>query len=112
MTDLGELWWMPIGDFWTIILGRNIGLVARAIRQLDPDTPLTYRNWSTMTSVGNSSTGYDLGTGAAHLDFLSPETYDTSPWPEHREWGFRDDLRSLQKRRKAGPVGRVRLQRG
>ena len=69
-------------------LGRNIGLVARAIHQLDPDTPLTYRNWSTMTSVGNSSTGYDLGTGAAHLDFLSPETYDTSPWPQHREWGF------------------------
>jgi uncharacterized protein (TIGR03437 family) len=69
-------------------LGRNLGLVARAIRQQDPDTPLTYRNWSTMTAVGNSSTGYDLGTGAADLDFLSPETYDISPWPEHREWGF------------------------
>jgi uncharacterized protein (TIGR03437 family) len=69
-------------------LGRNIGVVARAIRQLDPNTQLTYRNWSTMTSVGNSSTGYDLGTGAADLDFLSPETYDISPWPQHREWGF------------------------
>jgi uncharacterized protein (TIGR03437 family) len=69
-------------------LGRNIGVVARAIRRLDPDTLLSYRDWSTMTSFGNSNTGYDLGTGAADLDFLSPETYDTSPWPEHREWGF------------------------
>ena len=31
-------------------LGRNLGAIARQIRRSDPDTPLTYRNWTTMTS--------------------------------------------------------------
>ena len=31
-------------------LGRNLGVIARQIRRSDPDTPLTYRNWTTMTS--------------------------------------------------------------
>jgi uncharacterized protein (TIGR03437 family) len=69
-------------------LGRNLGVVAREIHRTDPNTLLSYRNWSTMTSFGNSYFGYDLGTAAAHLDFFSPESYDASPWPVHREWGF------------------------
>ena len=70
-------------------LGRNIGIIARAIRRTDPDTLLCYRNWTTMNSAHNSSTGYDIGTGAAHLDFASPERY--SPvllWPDDRAWGL------------------------
>lgn len=69
-------------------LSRNLGVVAREIHRTDPNTLLSYRNWATMTATGNSYTGYDLGTAAAHLDFLSPESYDPSPWPVHREWGF------------------------
>ena len=56
-------------------LGRNLGVIARQIRRSDPDTLLTYRNWTTMTSVHNDNTGYDIGAGAAHLDFFSPERY-------------------------------------
>lgn len=69
-------------------LGRNLGLVAREIRRTDPDTLVTYRNWSAMTAAGNAGMGYDLGTGAAHIDFLSPESYDPAPWPERRKRGF------------------------
>ncbi len=69
-------------------LGRNLGVIAREIHRTDPNTLLTYRNWSTMTGEGNSQTTYDLGTGAAHLDFFSPENYDASGWPARREWGF------------------------
>ena len=70
-------------------LGRNLGALARQLRRSDPDTPLTYRNWTTMTSVHNDNTGYDIGSGAAHLDFFSPERY--SPvllWPDDRAYGF------------------------
>jgi hypothetical protein len=69
-------------------LGRNLGSIVRTIRRTDPVTLITYRNWSTMTAASNLSTGYDLGTGAAHLDFLSPESYDPAPWPDRRQWGF------------------------
>ncbi len=69
-------------------LGRNLGFIAREIHRTDPDTLLTYRNWATMTDAGNAQTSYDLGTGAAHLDFFSPENYDTSSWPDRRKWGL------------------------
>ncbi len=69
-------------------LGRNIGSAVREIRRSDPDTLVTYRNWLAMTAAGNASMGYDLGTGAAHLDFVSPEKYELSMWPETRNWGF------------------------
>ena len=70
-------------------LGRNIGVIARQIRLTDPDTLLTYRNWTTMNEAHNSNTAYDIGTGAAHLDFFSPERY--SPvllWPDDRAFGL------------------------
>ena len=70
-------------------LGSNIGVLARAIRSNDPDTLLTYRDWTTMTEVYNANTGYDIGTGVAHLDFVSPERY--SPvllWPDDRVYGL------------------------
>lgn len=71
------------------LLGRNIGLIAREIRRTDPETPLTYRNWVTMTSEHNFNTGYDIGTGAAHLDFFSPERYGMQlPWPQERNLGL------------------------
>jgi hypothetical protein len=47
------------------------------------------RNWTTMNEAHNSNTAYDIGTGAAHLDFFSPERY--SPvllWPDDRPWGL------------------------
>ncbi len=69
-------------------LGRNLGVIAREIRRTDPDTLLSYRNWATMIDIGNSQTTYDLGTAAAHLDFFSPENYDSSGWPDHRKWGL------------------------
>ncbi len=69
--------------------GRNIGLIARTIRQLDPDTLLSYRNWTTMTDVHNFNTGYDIGTAAAHLDFFSPERYQpVLGWPDDRTYGL------------------------
>jgi uncharacterized protein (TIGR03437 family) len=70
-------------------LGRNIGIIARFIRRTDPETLLCYRNWITMTATHNLNTGYDMGTGAAHLDFSSPERY--SPvllWPDDRAYGL------------------------
>ncbi len=84
-------WRVMVGAYRRFLddyLGRNLGVVAREIHRTDANTLLSYRNWATMTVTGNSYTGYDLGTAAAHLDFLSPESYDTSPWPAHREWGF------------------------
>ncbi|HEY1337987.1 MAG TPA: hypothetical protein VGF59_10780, partial [Bryobacteraceae bacterium] len=69
--------------------GRNLGLIAREIRRTDPDTPLTYRNWTTMTADHNLNTGYDIGTAAAHLDFFSPERYGVQlPWPGDRGYGL------------------------
>jgi hypothetical protein len=70
-------------------LGWNIGVIARRIRNTDPNTLLTYRNWTTMNEPHNTNTGYDIGTGAAHLDLFSPERY--SPvllWPDDRPWGL------------------------
>jgi uncharacterized protein (TIGR03437 family) len=70
-------------------LGRNLGVLARRIHRSDPDTLLTYRNWTTMTAEHNANTGYDIGTAAAHLDFFSPERY--SPvllWPDDRAYGL------------------------
>jgi len=70
-------------------LGRNIGLFARTMRRDDPDGLLTYRDWTTMTQVYNSQTGYDIGTGVAHLDFVSPERYYPSLlWPDDRAYGL------------------------
>jgi hypothetical protein len=70
-------------------LGRNIGAIARQIRRSDPDTLLTYRNWVTMTSTHNDNTGYDIGTGAAHLDVFEPERYAPAlPWPDGRPYGL------------------------
>src|ERR1035437_8785941 len=70
-------------------LGRNLGAIARQIRRSDPDTPLTYRNWTTMTPLHNDNTGYDIGSGAAHLDFFSPERYaPVLPWPDDRAYGL------------------------
>ena len=69
-------------------LGRNLGAIARRIRRSDPDTPLTYRNWTTMTSGHNDNTGYDIGAGAAHLDFVSPERYSQLLWPDNRGAGL------------------------
>ena len=70
-------------------LGRNLGVIARQIRRSDPDTLLTYRNWTTMNSVHNQQTGYDIGTAAAHLDFFSPERYSpVLPWPDARAYGL------------------------
>src|ERR1700722_14069389 len=69
-------------------LGRNLGVIARRLRRSDPDTPLTYRNWTTMGSVYNDQTGYDIGSGAAHLDFFSPERYSTLLWPDSRASGL------------------------
>ena len=69
--------------------GRNLGVIAREIRRTDPDTLLSYRNWTTMTQVHSTQMGYDIGTAAAHLDFFSPENYDGSPtWPDDRKWGL------------------------
>jgi hypothetical protein len=70
-------------------LGRNLGAIARQIRRSDPDTLLTYRNWTTMTPAHNSQTGYDIGVGAAHLDFVSPERYaPVLLWPDDRTYGL------------------------
>jgi hypothetical protein len=70
-------------------LGRNIGLYAREIRRTDPDTLLTYRDWTTMTEAYNDNFGYDIGTGAAHLDFFSPESYQAVlGWPGDRGYGL------------------------
>ena len=69
-------------------LGRNLGAIARRLRRSDPDTPLTYRNWTTMTSGHNDNTGYDIGAGAAHLDFFSPERYSQLLWPDNRAAGL------------------------
>ncbi len=69
-------------------LGHNIGEIVREIRRTDPDTLITYRNWSTMSTYGNTDMTYDLGTAAAHLDFFSPESYDHASWPDLRKWGF------------------------
>jgi uncharacterized protein (TIGR03437 family) len=70
-------------------IGRNLGAIARQIRRTDPDTLLTYRNWVTMTDVHNTSTGYDIGAGAAHLDFVSPEHYaPVLLWPDARAYGL------------------------
>ena len=64
-------------------------MIAREIRRTDPETPLTYRNWVTMTSEHNFNTGYDIGTAAAHLDFFSPERYGLQlPWPGDRGFGL------------------------
>jgi hypothetical protein len=42
-----------------------------------------------MTSTHNDNTGYDIGAGAAHLDFFSPERYSpVLPWPDARAFGF------------------------
>ncbi len=69
--------------------GRNLGVIARAIRHTDPNALLSYRNGPTMTETHNDQTGYDIGTGAAHLDFFSPENYDGSlTWPDDRKWGL------------------------
>ncbi|HEV2446431.1 MAG TPA: hypothetical protein VGS58_10935, partial [Candidatus Sulfopaludibacter sp.] len=70
-------------------LGRNLGAIARQIRRSDPDTLLTYRNWVTMTEVHNDNTGYDIGTGAAHLDLVEPERYaPVLGWPDDRPYGL------------------------
>lgn len=69
-------------------LGRGLGVVTRETRRADPTTLMTYRNWNAMTEFGNANMGYDLGTGAAHLDFLSPENYDPLEWPARRKWGL------------------------
>jgi uncharacterized protein (TIGR03437 family) len=70
-------------------IGRNLGTIARQIRRSDPDTLLTYRNWTTMTDVHNANTGYDIGAGAAHLDFVSPERYTpVLLWPDAQAYGL------------------------
>ena len=70
-------------------LGRNLGVIARQIRRSDPDTLLTYRNWTTMTSTHNDNTGYDIGTAAAHLDVFEPERYaPVLLWPDDRPYGL------------------------
>jgi uncharacterized protein (TIGR03437 family) len=70
-------------------MGRNLGAIARQIRRTDPDTLLTYRNWVTMTPFHNRETGYDIGTGVAHLDFVSPERYGPAvTWPDNRASGL------------------------
>jgi uncharacterized protein (TIGR03437 family) len=68
--------------------GRNLGATAREIRRTDPNTLLSYRDWATMTSGYNAQMGYDIGAGAAHLDFFSPENYQVSSWPADRQWGL------------------------
>ena len=89
-------------------LGRNLGVIARQIRRSDPDTLLTYRNWTTMTSAHNDNTGYDIGAGAAHLDFFSPERY--SPSALARQPGLRPGhrLQPLPDRRQTGRLGGIR----
>lgn len=70
-------------------IGRNIGAIARQLRRSDPDTLLTYRNWATMTLAHNQFTGYDIGAGAAHLDYVSPERYaPVLLWPDDRPYGL------------------------
>ncbi len=69
-------------------LGRNLGVFAREIRRTDPDTLLSYRNWTTMTAEHNLNTGYDIGAGAAHLDFVSPERYPELGWPGDQSLGL------------------------
>ncbi len=69
-------------------LGRNLGVIARQLRRTDPDTLLGYRNWTTMTSAHNQFTGYDIGAGAAHLDFSAPEQYSPLLWPDIRAAGL------------------------
>ena len=68
---------------------RNLGVIARKIHRVDPDTLLTYRNWVTMAATQNFYMGYDIGTASAHLDFLSPERYgEPYTWPEGRSFGL------------------------
>jgi hypothetical protein len=70
-------------------LGRNLGAIARQIRRSDPDTLLTYRNWTTMTATHNQNTGYDIGTAAAHLDVFEPERYAPALlWPDDQPYGL------------------------
>ena len=62
------------------IISRGYGRVARAIRALDPECLLTARTG--FGGTGQARTvplmPFDLGSGAAHLDFISPETYGLS----------------------------------
>ena len=71
-------------------LGRNIGAIARVIRRNDPDTLLTYRDWTTMTVVHNTNTAYDIGTGAAHLDLprFAERSVTVLLWPDDRAYGW------------------------
>ncbi|MBI2297331.1 MAG: beta-galactosidase [Armatimonadetes bacterium] len=73
------------------LVSRHYGLCARMLRKLDPDTLLG-------TRTGYGGTGqpwpsrvlaFDLCSGAAHLDFTSPEGYGLPPsFEEGRKTGF------------------------
>jgi hypothetical protein len=69
--------------------GRNLGVIARAIRRIDSDTLISYRNGVTMSAAHNLYMGYDIGTAAAHVDFFSPERYgEPLSWPDDRSFGL------------------------
>jgi hypothetical protein len=73
------------------LISRRYGRVCRSLKSMDPDTLLGAR-------TGYGGTGhewparvmaYDLTSGAAHLDFVSPEGYGMSDdWAKARGMGF------------------------
>jgi hypothetical protein len=72
-------------------ISREYGKVARVIRTIDPDALLGVRTgWGgTMTINNNRSFGFDLASGAGHLDFIGPEGYGQPPDTEAgRKWGI------------------------
>jgi hypothetical protein len=78
-------------------LGRAFGVLSRVIRAITPGTLLSFRNGLNAWSFGNNVVmGYDLGVGAAHMDFVSSEAYGMPAWPDGRIYGF------------ASPYGRYR----
>jgi hypothetical protein len=76
--------------FWDDYGSRALGVAARAIRRLDPEALLEFRNGygGNFTQLANTMMAFDLGVGAAHVDFIGPETYGIPAWPAGRSWGL------------------------
>lgn len=73
------------------LISRRYGRVCRSLRSLDPDLLLGVRTGygGTGQEWAGRVMAYDLTSGAAHLDFASPEGYGMSPdWAKASGTGF------------------------
>jgi hypothetical protein len=73
------------------LVSRIYGAVVRRLRLLDPDALMGVRTGygGTAQRHNNAAMGYDLASGAAHLDFVSPEAYGMPPdYETGRRTGF------------------------